>query len=173
MTKKLEEVFGFESTEDIDDAIVDEKSDITLVHNPEEQISEETGVSDHEEEMNQIFAIALDAHKKTMEFGLGVEAKNSSPGLSASTSYLNIALNASKSKVDKKLSLARIKLEKEKLLNQSTGSSSTASIETENAEGDDMVAGGEMKSRNDIIKELKLLMEATTNTPDVQNNVKD
>lgn len=155
MTKKLSETFGFEEEDNIgeeDNNIID--IDSPIITTPDEQVLEETGIIEHDNEMNEIMKIALDSHKKCLEFGFGVEAKNSSPGLSASTSYLNIALNASKSKVEKRLSLYRLTKE-----NKNTGTVQTE-IDENGIEKTDII--GDRMSRNDLMEELKIILDEAT-----------
>lgn len=167
MTKKLAETFGFNDDDETineyenNDEVIEhedidniENSDIVVIQSPDDQINEDSGISEHEAEMNEIFSMAIDAHKKTMELGFGVEPKNSSPGLSSSTSFLNIALNASKSKVEKKLSLLRIKMEKNTDKNQKNISTNSTTDEIPQNQ-----IAGEAMDRNDLMEELKLMIE--------------
>lgn len=103
MTKKLNETFGFEEEtySDIEPEVVIPSSD--------DEMTIESGIIDHEREMDEIYKIALQAHRDTLTSGLSLDPKISGPNLSASTTYLDIALKASKSKVEKKLSLVKIK----------------------------------------------------------------
>lgn len=103
MTKKLNETFGFEEEDysDIEPEVV--------IPSSTDEMTVESGITEHEHEMNEIHKIALKAHKDTLESGLSIDPKMSAALLTASTKYLDIALAASKSKVDKKLSLLKIK----------------------------------------------------------------
>ena len=161
MTKKLSETFGFEEQLVGENEIIDiDETDLPITTSPQDQILEETGITDHEREMNEIMRIAIESHEKCIEFGFGVEAKNSSPGLSASTSYLNIALNASKSKVEKKMSLYR--LSKDVKNNTTNSSEQETTLELDENGNQTEVVGGQRMSRNDLIEELKSIIEETT-----------
>ena len=160
MTKQLSKTFGFETDdtddEDIDNTDIEISHEKVMISSEDDQILEDSGISEHESEMNQIFSIALDAHKKTMEYGFGVEPKNASSGLSASTSFLNIALNASKSKVDKKMSLLRLK----ELKNQKTEGKvdTNSSVDEENINPEDNIIGDVM-DRNSLMDEIKNMID--------------
>lgn len=106
MTKKLDETFGFEQ-EEYPDIEPEQSSRSTSVI--DDEITLDSGIIDHEQEMNEIHKLALQAHKDTLTSGLSLDPKMSGPLLSASTQYLDIALKASRSKIDKKLSLIKLK----------------------------------------------------------------
>ena len=166
MTRKLSETFGL-SDIDEDEIEINENIDINYVseiNNTSDALetidepTEDSGIDEHVKEMNQIYEIALDAHNKTIEFGFGVDPKNSSPGLSASSSFLNIALNASKSKIDKKLSILRINLEKEKNKLQAAQKIEKNEI-LEGDDGSQETIIGEVMDRNDLMSQIKEMIQ--------------
>lgn len=157
MTKKLNETFGFEEQEDIEDT-PEQIEEIEVISDNFDEDHENSGIEDHEKEMNDIYEIAMDAHEKTLDFGFGVDPKNASSGLNAATTYLNIALNASKSKIDKKLALLRLKNDKEKNKSLSNIQKEKESIVNENSENEDIVIG-ETLDRNQLVSEIRAMMQ--------------
>lgn len=167
MTKKLAETFGIdeeitEGTDYIND--IDEPQ-TQIITNDEKSIDEYVDseeVIEHINEMNNIYNIALDSHEKTLTFGMNVDPKNASAGLSASTSYLTIALNASKSKIEKKLSYKRLLLEKEKNNNQVIGKQQKTDM-LQNNDSENIEIVGEVMDRNELIAELKRMKDEIDN----------
>lgn len=156
MTQKLNETFGF-TEEDIPEGatpdIVD-NSEGEVIPSTEDMMTIESGIHEHEKEMNEIYNIALKAHKDTILVGLTVDPKNASPGLSASTSYLDIALKASRSKVDKKMALLRMKTS---LLNVPTKPKEVdpvSGLEVDPDDAPEHVEGGVLMDRNKLLEEI-------------------
>lgn len=135
MTKKLNETFGFEDEEypDIEPEVV--------IPNATDEMTVESGIVEHEHEMNEIQKIALKAHKDTLESGLSLDPKMSAALLTTSAKYLDIALSASKSKVDKRLSLLKIK---------------NPTIAQQSSDGEvthEVIEGGVLCDRNKLLEE--------------------
>lgn len=139
MTKKLNETFGFEEEEYPDM----EPENVTSV--VVDEMTLESGITDHEYEMEQIRKIAIKAHEDTLTTGLSIDPKMAGPLLSASTQYLDIALKASKSKVEKKMTLLKIK-------NPTVVNNNTQSIEGDGSS--ESVEGGVLLDRNQLLKSL-------------------
>lgn len=73
-----------------------------------------TDFTKNERTFNQLQEMAIQAHKDCMDAGLDVEARNAGNFLDPAMTGLNIAMEIERSKVERKLKLLRLELEKEK-----------------------------------------------------------
>jgi galactitol-specific phosphotransferase system IIB component len=79
--------------------------------------NDESGIKDHEKEMNEIYHQALKAHKELLDLGFNIEAKHAGTIFEPAARFLETAMNASKSKNDQKLKVLKLKMDREKLDN--------------------------------------------------------
>lgn len=137
---KLEETFDIEVLTDIevagntplpdseDDALTDEAitkalSDAELI---DEQFRQFRGRDAHDREMDEIAELAIQAHRDLRDLGMSVEIRHAGEIFSSSGQMLKIGLEAKNSKVDKKLKLLKLQLDKMRLENQSSTKSDSA-----------------------------------------------
>ena len=112
---------------------------------------DEEGIETHDSEMNEIYGLAITAHKELLDLGFNVEAKNSGQIFSPAAKMLSIALDASKSKSDQRLKLLRIRMEREKTDAELRGTNS-----------EDGVIDGEtvpsfVADRNELLAQIKAM----------------
>lgn len=77
--------------------------------------NDESGIKKHEDEMNEIYSLALKAHKELLDLGFNVEAKVAGTIFEPAARFLETALTASKSKNDQKLKVLKLRMDREKL----------------------------------------------------------
>jgi hypothetical protein len=69
----------------------------------------------HDNEMDELSKLAVDAHKDLQELGMNVEIRHAGEIFSSSSQMLKIAVDAKNNKVEKNLKLLRLQLIKMKL----------------------------------------------------------
>jgi hypothetical protein len=72
-------------------------------------------VDDHDVEMDEISEMAVSAHKDLLELGMNVDTRTAGEILGTSATMLKIAMDARNSKMDKKLKLIKLQMDKMKL----------------------------------------------------------
>ena len=97
----------------------------------------------HDREMDELAQLAIDAHKNLQDLGMNVEIRHAGEIFSSSSQMLKIAVDAKNSKVDKKLRLLKLKLDKLR-------------IDKQNSSSSEAVDGTAVKlDRNELLKQLK------------------
>jgi hypothetical protein len=76
---------------------------------------DEEGTTTHAQEMDEIYSQALKAHKEMLDLGYNVESRHAGNILEPAARFLEIAMNASKSKSEQKLKTLKLRLEKRKI----------------------------------------------------------
>ena len=149
MSKKLEESLNLRSMEEINnlEKVSEELNEIDtdLIKNA----PEDKDMDEHVSEMNEIYDAALKAHKEIIDLGYSVDTKYAGNILSTSAKFLEIAISASTSKIDKKL--RKVKLDNDassKVIKKDTTVDGQEIIEDTNQQG-------ELLSRNDVLKKLE------------------
>lgn len=98
----------------------------------------------HDREMDELAQLAIDAHKSLQDLGMNVEIRHAGEIFSSSSQMLKIAVDAKNSKVDKKLRLMKLQLDKLRIDKQYKGNES--------------VDGTAVKlDRNELLKQLKTM----------------
>lgn len=154
MSKKLEESLNLRSMEDINDLekVSDELNEIDtdLI----QDVPADKDMDEHVLEMNEIYDAALKAHKEIIDLGYSVDTKYAGNILSTSAKFLEIAISASTSKIDKKL--RKVKLDND-------ASSKVIKKDTSTVDGQEIVEEtnqqGELLSRNDVLKKLEGILK--------------
>ena len=77
--------------------------------------AEMDGIAIHDTEMDEISEMALSAHKDLLELGMNVDTRTAGEILGTSATMLKIAMDARNSKMDKKLKLIKLQMDKMKL----------------------------------------------------------
>lgn len=113
MTKQLAETFGLPdyqqpTQEDIEGAL-EKAQDL------EKTFSKINGFDEHDQEMDTLGDMAVSAHQQLMELGMNVETRLAGEIFSSSAAMLKIAVDAKNSKVEKKLKLIKLQLDKMRL----------------------------------------------------------
>lgn len=126
--KTLEETFDIEAVEQ--DGEADDETDAETDGEPTEQdmqaaleradeidrqLSAIKGRDEHDEEMDELAKLAVQAHRDLQDLGMNVEIRHAGEIFSSSSQMLKIAVDAKNNKVEKKLRMLRLQLDKLKL----------------------------------------------------------
>jgi hypothetical protein len=113
---KLEETFELPSISEISEA-TSEDIEAALEHakDLEKQFDQIDGYDQHDIEMDELADLAIQSHKDLQDLGMNVEVRYAGEIFSSSSQMLKIAVDAKNNKVEKKLKLLRLQLEKMKL----------------------------------------------------------
>lgn len=103
----LSDVIGNDipSTDEINDAL-EQARDL------EKQFERIDGFDQHDTEMDDLAKLAIDAHIDLQELGMNVDIKHAGEIFSSSSQMLKIAVDAKNNKVEKKLKLLRLQIDK-------------------------------------------------------------
>ena len=145
--KSLEETFDLPSIPDgiEDDApsMDDVSAALSQAKDLEKQFNKMDHYDTHDAEMDELAGLAIQAHKELQELGMNVEIRNAGEIFSSSSQMLKIAVDAKNNKVEKKLKLLKLQLDKMK-------------IDLSVRKDDDSVEGTAVKlDRNELLKQLK------------------
>ena len=78
----------------------------------ENEVSKIDGFDKHDDEMDELAGMAIKAHKELQDLGMNVEIRHAGEIFSSSSQMLKIAVDAKNLKVEKKLRLLRLELDK-------------------------------------------------------------
>jgi len=110
----------------------------------EKSLNEINGFDQHDIEMDELSDLAITAHKDLLELVMNVDSRLSGEIFSTSATMLKIAVDAKNNKVDKKLRLLKLQLDKMKF---------DRSVEKDK---DTPVDGGELTlDRNELIAQIQ------------------
>jgi len=129
MTKKLEETFNIAPEEAPEEEIqdetptIEESTDLAELLNADIEIAERiddalpmvSDLNQHDREMDDIHQKALDTFKDLVELGMNVEVHAGAKLLETANAMLKTAMEAKDSKVDRKLKMINLQLQKAKL----------------------------------------------------------
>ena len=113
---KLEEVFDLPSMDEILQSTTPTAEEVeAALHHAEDlekQFEKMDGYDQHDAEMDALAKLAIDAHKDLQELGMNVEIRHAGEIFSSSSQMLKIAVDAKNLKVEKKLKLLKLQLDK-------------------------------------------------------------
>ena len=129
MTKKLEETFDIQPAEEIVETIeeetpsIEESKELTEILYSELKTTEKidsalplvSDLNQHDKEMDDIHKMALDAFNDLVQLGMNVEVHAGAKLLETANQMLKTAMEAKDSKVDRKLKMINLQLQKAKL----------------------------------------------------------
>jgi hypothetical protein len=129
MTKKLEETFNIKPTEEGEEEIqeetpsIEESKELTEILYTELKTTEKIDnalplvqdLNEHDKEMDDIHQKALDAFNDLLSLGMNVEVHAGAKLLETANQMLKTAMEAKDSKVDRKLKMINLQLQKAKL----------------------------------------------------------
>ena len=152
--KTLEDTFDMESAEEdthgLDDAAeVDAPTDddmhaaLALAYDIDRQLSETRGKDQHDREMDELADLAIKAHRDLQDLGMNVEIRHAGEIFSSSSQMLKIAVDAKNNKVDKKLKMLKLQLDKLKL-----------DRTTKSQDNDPLDVKATLMDRNELLKQL-------------------
>jgi hypothetical protein len=113
---KLEEIFDLPPIDQVVEASEqDIQTALEQASDLEKQFNQIDGYDQHDSEMDQLSELAIQAHKDLQELGMNVEVRHAGEIFTSSSQMLKIAVDAKNNKVEKKLKLLRLQLDKMKL----------------------------------------------------------
>jgi hypothetical protein len=152
--KTLEDTFDIESAEDDDNAVEDtayinSPSDadihaaLALANDIDKQLFTARGKDEHDVEMDHLADLAIKAHMDLQDLGMNVEIRHAGEIFSSSSQMLKIAVDAKNAKVDKKLKMLKLQLDKLKL-----------DRATKSTDDEPLDVKATMMDRNELLKQL-------------------
>ena len=150
MSKKLDETLNLRSMDEIDL----ENSLEEITSEDLEYIEETEEIKTHSKEMDEIYDTAMKAHKEILDLGYTVDTKYSGNILSTSATFLDLAIKASKSKVENKLKRIKMDMDVELKIEKSKPIESVDGNEFIVEESED----AELTSRNEVLKKVHEIM---------------
>ena len=163
MTKKLEETFNIdpapeEVVETIEEEIpsIEESKELTEMLYSELKTTEKidsalplvSDLNQHDKEMDDIHKMALDAFNDLVQLGMNVEVHAGAKLLETANQMLKTAMEAKDSKVDRKLKMINLQLQKAKL--------DHSIIKTGKGEGSELESEGSVTiDRNELLKRIE------------------
>jgi len=161
MTKKLEETFNIEPTpeevvETIEEEVpsIEESKELTEILYKELKTTEKidsalplvSDLNQHDKEMDDIHQMALDAFNDLVQLGMNVEVHAGAKLLETANQMLKTAMEAKDSKVDRKLKMINLQLQKAKL---------DHSVQKSLPEGTELESDGAITiDRNELLKRI-------------------
>jgi RNase P/RNase MRP subunit p29 len=153
--KNLEDAFGLESMHSVDEDLVQEQPASEETPSPEQvskalsqakdlekQFKSLDGYDLHDREMDELAKMAIEAHQNLQDLGMNVEIRHAGEIFSSSSQMLKIAVDARNSKVDKKLKLLKLQMDKLKM-------------DRSFKEGEAVEGTAFKLDRNELLKQLK------------------
>lgn len=153
--QNLEDTFNLDTMHDVSEDLAEDATETAPAPTPqqvsmaldkakalEKQFASLSGYDTHDREMDDLAKMATEAHQNLMDLGMNVEIRHAGEIFSSSSQMLKIAVDAKNSKVDKKLKLLKLQLDKLKI--------------DRTAKEPDAVDGTAVKmDRNELLKQLK------------------
>tara|TARA_B100001057_G_scaffold318546_1_gene318836 strand:+ start:16 stop:534 length:519 start_codon:yes stop_codon:yes gene_type:complete len=162
MTKKLEETFNISDGEEEDKntPTIEESQEITELLNTEIENTEKidaalpmvTDLNEHDREMDDIHAKALKTFEDLLQLGMNVEVHAGAKILETANQLLKTAKEAKDSKVDRKLRMINLQLQKAKLDHQKDRDTSKSD--------DELATEGSLNiDRNELLRRIASAQE--------------
>lgn len=111
----------------------------------EKEFEKINGFDQHDQEMDELAGLAIQAHKELQDLGMTVEVKHAGEIFSSSSQMLKIAVDAKNNKVEKKLKLLKLQLDKMRIDKLASNESNGNTVEGTAVALD----------RNEILKHLR------------------
>ena len=161
MTKKLEETFNIEpAEEEIVEQVeeetpsIEESKELTEILYAELKTTEKidsalplvSDLNQHDKEMDDIHKMALDAFNDLVQLGMNVEVHAGAKLLETANQMLKTAMEAKDSKVDRKLKMINLQLQKAKLDHNISKNKDCFELESE---------GSVVIDRNELLKRIE------------------
>ena len=120
--RQLEDAFDLDSAQEDDKTespVMASDEDVRVaLSNADEidrQLAQVRGKDEHDREMDELADLAIKAHQDLQDLGMNVEIRHAGEIFSSSSQMLKIAVDAKNNKVEKKLRMLRLQLDKLKL----------------------------------------------------------
>lgn len=141
---KLEDAFDLPDMDSIMETTPEDiQAALEQANSLEKQFDQMNGYDQHDTEMDELAGLAIQAHKDLQELGMNVEVRHAGEIFSSAGQMLKIAVDAKNNKVEKKLKLLRLQLDKMRIDRQ-------AVPENKALDGTAMTL-----DRNEILKQLR------------------
>ena len=157
MTKRLEEVFNMstdddskeqpQSIEESKEVIEVISNDMALTDKIDAALPMIGDLNEHDRDMDEIHTKAIETFEKLVDIGMNVEAHAGSKFFESATQMLKTAMEAKDSKVDRKLKMLNLQLQKAKLDHQIEKNKGTTDDEHE-------TEGSVVLDRNELMKRI-------------------
>ena len=148
---QLEDTFDLPSLEDLSQEHTSQ--DMEEVKQQAQELAQSYQQRDHlemhEQEMDEISQLAIDYGKSLHDFGMSVEVRHAGEIFSAATGMLKLAFDARQAKLDKKLKLMKLEMDKIKM---------DRSAKTEDEPED--TGNVRVLDRNELLAQLKELSQS-------------
>jgi hypothetical protein len=123
MTRKLEELFNMDSSENIDEDVIDQTEDplssdlisqetLKTIEKIENALPQVRGLEASDTEMDELSNLAKGAFNNLMDLGMQVDARFSAEIFNSASSMLGHAITAKTAKMTKKLKMIDLQLKK-------------------------------------------------------------
>ena len=161
MSKKLDETLNLRSMDEINELekISESLDDVDMDNINLEESKVDPDITEHVDEMNEVYQSAMKAHKEILDLGYSVDTKYAGNILSTSAKFLDIAISASSSKIDKKLKKLKMDMDAYGAKIAAKNSSEEVTI----VDGKEVVVseeeGGELLNRNDILSKIDSILK--------------
>jgi hypothetical protein len=114
---RLSELLQKQSNQEISQQIESLPETIENINKLEKAVSTiESELADHDQEMDELAKIALDDYKKLMDLGFNTEARIAGSIFEPAVNVLRLVMDSKNAKIDKKLRLMRLQLDKERII---------------------------------------------------------
>lgn len=161
MTKKLEETFNINPVEDEKEVeetpTIEESRELTEILNAEISTTDKLDaalpmvqdLNEHDKEMDDIHQKAINTFEELVSLGMNVEVHAGAKLMETANQMLKTAMEAKDSKVDRKLKMINLQMQKARLEHQ------IEKEEKKNKSEDDFeTEGSVVMDRNDLLKRL-------------------
>ena len=169
MTKKLEETFNIKPIDDEGDEVeetpsVEESKELTEILNTELETIDKIDsalpmvqdLNQHDREMDEIHSKALNAFEELFSLGMNVEVHAGAKLMETANQMLKTAMEAKDSKVDRKLKMINLQMQKARLEHQIDKEEKT-NTKDEELEGE----GSVVIDRNELLKRIAKVKDIT------------
>jgi hypothetical protein len=113
---KLQQAFNLPGMEEVSpDTAQEIEAALAQAKDLEQHFDQMDGYDQHDHEMDELAGLAIQAHKDLQDLGMNVEIKHAGEIFSSAGQMLKIAVDAKNLKVEKKLKLLRLQLDKMKI----------------------------------------------------------
>ena len=169
MTKKLEETFNIKPIDDDGDEVeetpsVEESKELTEILNTELETIDKIDsalpmvqdLNQHDREMDEIHSKALNAFEELFSLGMNVEVHAGAKLMETANQMLKTAMEAKDSKVDRKLKMINLQMQKARLEHQ-IDKEEKKNTKDEELEGE----GSVVIDRNELLKRIAKVKDIT------------
>lgn len=104
-----------EESDENDHSIDDIKTALSDISALKQELKSIDNFDDNETKLDELQDSAIQAHKELLEAGFSVEPKNAGNFLESAAQHLNLAIDAEKQKIDRKMKLLKMRMDEQRL----------------------------------------------------------